>query len=73
MFREMRLQKQLLPIEEAVVILQTATSGVLGVSGDDGYPYTVPVSHVYDNGKLFFHCAVKGWMPSKGMPKCPFV
>ncbi len=60
MFREMRLQKQQLPVEEAVAILQTATSGVLGVSGDDGYPYTVPVSHVYDNGRLFFHCAVKG-------------
>jgi hypothetical protein len=60
MFREMRLLKQQLPAEEAVAILQTATSGVLGVHGDDGYPYTVPVSHVYDTGRLFFHCAVKG-------------
>lgn len=60
MFREMRLQKQQLSTEEAVSILQTATSGVLGVSGDDGYPYTVPVSHVYDDGRLLFHCAVKG-------------
>jgi hypothetical protein len=60
MFREMRLKKQQLHEEEAVAILKIATSGVLGVSGDDDYPYTVPVSHVYDKGRLLFHCAVKG-------------
>lgn len=60
MFREMRRGKQLLSTEETVNILERRTAGVLGVTGDDGYPYTVPVSYVYKDGKLFFHCAKEG-------------
>jgi nitroimidazol reductase NimA-like FMN-containing flavoprotein (pyridoxamine 5'-phosphate oxidase superfamily) len=60
MFREMRRKKQLLSEAETIEILKTGTSGVLGVSGDDGYPYTVPLSYVYQEGKLFFHCAQEG-------------
>ncbi|HSQ16973.1 MAG TPA: pyridoxamine 5'-phosphate oxidase family protein [Anaerolineales bacterium] len=60
MFREMRRKKQLLSEAETIEILKTSTSGVLGVTGDDGYPYTVPLSHVYQDGKLFFHCALEG-------------
>ncbi len=60
MFREMRRKKQLLSEAETIEILKTGTSGVLGVSGDDGYPYTVPLSYVYQDGKLFFHCAQEG-------------
>lgn len=41
-------------------ILKKGTSGVLGVSGDDDYPYAVPLSYVYQDGKLFFHCAPSG-------------
>lgn len=60
MFREMRRRGQQLTEEECIEILNNATSGVLGVFGDDGYPYTVPVSHVYYDGKIAFHCAKKG-------------
>ena len=60
MFREMRRKKQQLPKEECEQILRDATSGVLAVSGDDGYPYTVPVSHVYQDGKICFHGAKVG-------------
>ena len=45
MFREMRRKRQQLPQEECHSILQTATSGVLAVAGDDDYPYAVPLSH----------------------------
>ena len=55
MFREMRRKGQQLSQEECVQILRAATSGVLAVFGDDGYPYTVPVSHVYADGKIAFH------------------
>lgn len=44
MFREMRRKKQLLSKEETIEILKVCTSGVLGVTGDDDYPYTVPVN-----------------------------
>lgn len=60
MFRKMRRFKQQLTQEEAEQILKTAQTGVLAVHGDDGYPYTVPVNHVYENGKIAFHCAKEG-------------
>ncbi len=60
MFREMRRGKQALPKGECEEILRRNTAGVLGVSGDGGYPYTVPVSYVYEEGKIFFHGARTG-------------
>ena len=60
MFREMWRQKQQLSPECTEAILQTATCGVLAVSGDDGYPYAVPLSFVYAEGKLYFHSAKAG-------------
>jgi uncharacterized protein len=60
MFREMRRKKQLLSRAAALEILNRGTSGVLGVSGDEGYPYTVPLSYAYQDDKLFFHCANAG-------------
>lgn len=60
MFRDMRRKKQQLAEAEAIAMLQSATSGVLAVNGDNGYPYTVPVSHVYEDGRLYFHSAVEG-------------
>ena len=60
MFREMRRKRQALPQEECAAILRRGTSGVLALAGDDGYPYAVPISYVYDGEKLFFHCAVTG-------------
>ena len=60
MFREMRRKRQELPLEECESILQRGTSGVLALSGDDGYPYAVPLSYVYENGKLYFHSAKDG-------------
>lgn len=60
MFREMRRIKQVLSKEDSVKVLENGTSGVLAVHGDDGYPYSVPLSYVYQEGKVFFHCAKIG-------------
>lgn len=60
MFRKMRRSRQMLPMEKSQEILYRGTSGVLAVSGDDDYPYTVPLSYVYDGDKLFFHCGKSG-------------
>lgn len=60
MFREMRRKKQRLSKEECDRILYNGTSGVLALHGDDGYPYAVPVSYVYDGEKLLFHSAKNG-------------
>ncbi len=60
MFQEMRRAKQLLPVEMTEAILRTRTSGVLALQSDDGYPYAVPVSYVFCDGKIYFHCATSG-------------
>ena len=60
MFRKMRRKNQQLSRGEAIEILQTCPTGILGVMGDDGYPYTVPLNYVFGDDKLFFHCAKEG-------------
>lgn len=65
MFRPMRRIRQQISQEECAEILGRASSGVLGLHGDDGYPYTVPVSFVYQPGgdglgTIGFHCAKTG-------------
>lgn len=59
-FRPMRRIRQQLTQQESVEILKNATSGVLAVNGDNGYPYSVPISYVYADGKIYFHSAVQG-------------
>lgn len=60
MFRDMRRKDQVLSREECLAVLDRGTSGVLAVHGDDGYPYAVPLSYAYEDGKLWFHCARQG-------------
>ena len=74
MFREMRRKRQQLPNVECIEILEKSTSGVLAVSGDDGYPYAVPLSYVYTDGKIYFHCAKTGHKLDaiKSNPKASF-
>ena len=60
MFRELRRKKQQLSTKECVEILRKRTSGVLAVFGEDGYPYAVPISYVYEDGKIYFHSAKAG-------------
>ena len=59
-FRQMRRKRQQLSDEESIGILQKATSGTLALLGDNGYPYAVPISYVYSDGKLYFHSALSG-------------
>lgn len=60
MFRKMRRKKQELTAEETIAILKRNTSGTLALMGDDGYPYSVPVSYVYCPGKIIIHGAKTG-------------
>nr|WP_321376584.1 pyridoxamine 5'-phosphate oxidase family protein [uncultured Bacteroides sp.] len=60
MFREMRRIKQLLSTEESLSILNRMTSGVLAITGDNDYPYAVPLSYVYYDNKIYFHGATSG-------------
>ena len=59
-FRPMRRNKQELSKQECESVLKRGTSGVLALLGDGGYPYAVPLSYVYADGRFFFHCAKTG-------------
>ena len=59
-FRPMRRNRQQLSEAESLAILEQATSGTLALLGDGGYPYAVPISYVFANGKLYFHSALSG-------------
>lgn len=56
----MRRQKQELPEDECVDILKNEPRGVLALLGDNDYPYSLPMSHVYADGKIYFHGAQTG-------------
>lgn len=60
MFRPMRRFGQQLSEAESLALLERGTSGVLALLGDEGYPYAVPLSYVYREGKLWFHSALSG-------------
>lgn len=60
MFREMRRNKCQLSAETAEKILREGDFGVLALSGDDGYPYSVPINYAFADGKIYFHSAKTG-------------
>lgn len=60
MFREMRRKKQALSRERTEAILEAGTAGTLALLGDEGYTYSLPISYVYHDGKIYFHSANAG-------------
>lgn len=60
MFREMRRIKQLLSDEDIAAVMKRGTNGVMACLGDDDYPFAVPVSYAYENGKVYFHTSKVG-------------
>ena len=60
MFREMRRKNCVISKETAEKILREGDYGVLALSGDDGYPYAVPINYAVDGDKIYFHSAKIG-------------
>jgi len=60
MFKEMRKSQREIFGEDIKLILENGEYGVLATSGENGYPYATPVSYVYINNAIYFHCAVEG-------------
>lgn len=61
MFRKMRRFKQQISDEECIRILKEQPRGVLSMLGDDGYPYGIPLDHLYmEDGHIYFHGAKEG-------------
>lgn len=59
-FRKMRRFKQQLSYKDAETVLRRCTNGILAVYGDNDYPYAVPISYIYSEGKIYMHSALAG-------------
>ena len=59
-FREMRRKEKQISEEDAVKMLADAPYLTLSVALADGYPYNIPLNHVYAGGKIYFHSAKEG-------------
>lgn len=60
MFREMRKKQRQITEEESIEILNNGEYGILATIGENGYTYATPLSYVYYNEAVYFHCAVEG-------------
>ena len=58
--RPMRRKDRQLSPEEAWAILEQENYGVLAVTGDEGWPYAVPMNYFAKDGALYLHCAKEG-------------
>lgn len=58
--RPMRRQDRAISREDAIEILHVEEYGILSTVGEDGLPYSVPLSYVMDADAIYFHCANTG-------------
>ena len=70
--RKMRRFKQELSEEENIRILDEGKYAVVALSGDDGYPYSLPINYVYLENAIYIHSASEGHKIDaiKRNPKC---
>lgn len=61
MFREMRRKDREIEDDEVIEVLKNNEYGILSTVDENGYPYGVPISYVYTNDSIYFHCALEGY------------
>ena len=59
-FRQMRRARQALPESESRAVLQAGNTAVLALTGDNGYPYALPLNYVCEGNAVYFHSAKSG-------------
>ncbi len=60
MFQAMRMKDREVGRPEAEEILAQGSYGVLSLSAGDDYGYGVPFSYIYQDKKIYLHCAREG-------------
>lgn len=62
MFRPIRRKEKEISTDDALKVLEETRIGILGLNGDEGYPYAIPVNYYYDEDdkKIYFHGSKKG-------------
>jgi hypothetical protein len=70
MFEAMRRKDRSLDEMTANEILLQGEYGVLSTVGENGYPYGVPLSYAYADGRIYFHAAANAGAKLKNMAYC---
>ena len=60
MEKPLRRADRAMALDDAQSLLARATYGVLSTVGSDGVPYSTPLSYVYADNRIYFHCAHEG-------------
>jgi hypothetical protein len=58
--RKIRRKDREIYDNETKELLSKCEFGILSTVGTDGQPYGVPLSYVYKNNGIYFHCATNG-------------
>ncbi len=59
-FGEMKKSNKLMEEKDTYDALKKCTHITVSTKLENGYPYSIPVNHVYEDGKIYFHCAHEG-------------
>lgn len=57
---KMRRKDRELGADDALKVLMQGEYGVLSTVGVDGQPYGIPLSYIYKDNAVYFHCANEG-------------
>jgi len=60
MFEKMRRADRELSQDQCLEIISANNTGFLSLSNPDGYPYGIPMSYMFYENALYFHCAKEG-------------
>ena len=59
--KQMRRKDRAIDIKETMELIKTAEYGFLATAGEDIQPYCIPISYVYHDNYIYFHCANAGY------------
>ena len=55
-----RRQDRVTSIEESADLLRKGEFGILSMCSTENEGYGIPISYVFDNDRIYFHCATEG-------------
>ncbi|MDL2314183.1 pyridoxamine 5'-phosphate oxidase family protein [Desulfovibrio sp. OttesenSCG-928-C14] len=58
--RQMRRKDKIMPEEDARALLRDGEYGVLASAGEGALPLATPLSYIFSENKIYFHCASDG-------------
>jgi nitroimidazol reductase NimA-like FMN-containing flavoprotein (pyridoxamine 5'-phosphate oxidase superfamily) len=58
--KQLRRKDRGLDARAAMELLAAGEYGVLSTAGKDAQPYGIPLSYIYRNDAIYFHCALDG-------------